>query len=287
MINKIKDQSQDFPGECSLFALDLHNGQELYFNQDAVLNIASTYKLLSLICAYQKADSGDLDLSKVVTIEQKDHKPGSGILHELAHDLVITIRDLLRLMIIMSDNAAAIYLYRMLGGNSINAVAANLGLKNTAFHPPKDGNKAWASSTARELVLLMRSIICNEAASTTSCEEMRSILSRQFYMDQIGRFLPIYPYASDLGLTPRVTLRCKGGFGIGVRCDVGSVEFIDNAPLLIAVICNFKQNDPTKYGLLQEPASILNATMARMTIDAMRPGLIDLPYIPYHVGKRE
>jgi beta-lactamase class A len=272
---------QAFDGACGFFALDLESGSTVADAEHEPLEIASAFKLLPLIAAYRRWDAGQLDLGQTITVGRNDRVRGSGLLRELEDDVATSLGNLLRLMIIVSDNVATVHVLRTLGVEAVNEVAADLGLERTVFHPPGQGQRAHATSTPRELVLAMRAVMEDRAASAASCGEMRQMLARQFYLDQLPRYLPVNQYADELGQEPLVTVRNKTGFSAGIRSDVASIETPGHLPVLMSAITNWAQPDAGAKSLLSEPACCLHGTLARIVIDTLRPGLATLPYTPY------
>ena len=74
--------------------------------------------------------------------------PGTGILRALDAGAVVTVKDLITLMIIVSDNTATDVLYRKVGGvAAVNRRMEALGLKQTRAPAPA---RAWfAALTGR------------------------------------------------------------------------------------------------------------------------------------------
>jgi len=128
---------------------------------------------------------------------------------------------------------------------------------------------------------LLEAILLDRAAGADACVEMRQVLSRQFYLDQLPRFLPANQYAAELGEKPLLAVRNKTGFSVGIRGDVASLGFPGRRPLVVAAISNWPQADAARRSLLQEPASILHGTLARLAVDALRPGLVRSAFLPY------
>jgi len=67
---------------------------------------ASVIKLPILVEAYRQVDEGRLDLSERIPLRAEDRVGGSGVLKELEPGAALTLRDLLTLMIVVSDNTA-------------------------------------------------------------------------------------------------------------------------------------------------------------------------------------
>ena len=67
---------------------------------------------------------------------------GSGVVHELHDGAELTVRDLIRLMIVVSDNTATNMLLERIGVASVNTRLAAFGLKDTRLFRPTFGKKA-------------------------------------------------------------------------------------------------------------------------------------------------
>src|SRR5205814_6533330 len=76
--------------------------------------------------------AGKFRLADRYTFVQGDAQPGTGTIQRLDPGAVMTVKDLITMMIIVSDNTATEVLYRMVGGpEAVNARMAALGLRST------------------------------------------------------------------------------------------------------------------------------------------------------------
>lgn len=73
---------------------------------DRPFALASVMKLPLLVHLLRRADAGTLDLDARVPLGEGDRVAGSGVLHLLDPGLAPTVRDLMRLMMVVSDNMA-------------------------------------------------------------------------------------------------------------------------------------------------------------------------------------
>lgn len=125
-------------------------------NSDAVLPIASITKLMSAMVVID-AHQGMADLLEV-SDSDVDYLRGSS--SRLAVGTVLSREDMLRLMLMSSENRAAAALARYYPGGTnafvkaMNRKAATLGLRETRFYD-SSGLNAGNVSSARDLVLMV------------------------------------------------------------------------------------------------------------------------------------
>ncbi|MGI8748720.1 MAG: serine hydrolase, partial [Deinococcus sp.] len=109
-------RSQGYPGEVALVVQDARSGATLYQEQpQRSFPAASTIKVPLLVMALEACQAGRLSLEARLTLDAADRVPGSGVLHELGTGLQPSLRDLLTLMVVVSDNTATNLLIGRLG----------------------------------------------------------------------------------------------------------------------------------------------------------------------------
>ena len=114
-------------------AIHLETGQRLSVRNMERFPMGSVYKFPIALAVLRRVDAGTLSLQQVVTIEPRDFSPGHSPLRDEAHGraIVLTVRELLRHMVSMSDNTASDALLRLIGGpNAVNVRLAELGAGN-------------------------------------------------------------------------------------------------------------------------------------------------------------
>src|SRR5262245_7947841 len=80
--------------------------------------MSSVYKVPIAFQVLSRVDKGELDLNTLIEVKQSDLHPGTGNLTPLFNKpgVVLSIRNLLELMLIISDNSAADILLKSAGG---------------------------------------------------------------------------------------------------------------------------------------------------------------------------
>jgi beta-lactamase class A len=126
-------------GIMGVGVVHLESGRSAFLNADEPFPMASTYKIPIAIELLHRVDEGKLDLARMVTVERQDYSPGSGILTDLFREpgLALSIRNLLEIMLLVSDNTATDLLLRHAGGGeTVTARMKTLGIDGIRVDRP-------------------------------------------------------------------------------------------------------------------------------------------------------
>lgn len=129
-INSIR---RSFPGEMSVYMKNLVTGEELALDAGRVHETYSVIKISIMVEVLRRVERGDFSLGDRIELKDSDKRLGSGLLSELDPDLRPTLKDLLTLMIIVSDNSATDILADKVGRANVTRTMHDFGLKNTAI----------------------------------------------------------------------------------------------------------------------------------------------------------
>ena len=98
-------------GTVGVAARNLASGAEVHIAADDLFPMASCFKIPVMVEVMRRVDAGSLRLDDRVTLTEADKSPGSTLIH--CHEgLRPSVRDLLYLMITLSDNTATDMLWR-------------------------------------------------------------------------------------------------------------------------------------------------------------------------------
>jgi len=194
-------------GQVALYAEDLATHQVLAIHADTPVKTASVIKLAILYEALEEIREGKAHWDEPIVLKKEDQVEGSGILSFLDAPLTLTLRDVLTLMIDLSDNTATNLMIDRFGIANVNARMESLGLKNTylykkVFKPPTGPMPAdqpkfgLGKTTAREMAILITrfgrcqlSAGAPTASDLSLCSSAVEMLQHQFYRDAIPRYL--------------------------------------------------------------------------------------------------
>jgi beta-lactamase class A len=99
-------------------AIHIETGRRITERGHERFPMGSVYKFPIALAVLYRVDNGTLSLRQEVTIEPKDFSPGHSPLRDDAHGrpITLTVRELLRHMVSISDNTASDALMRLIGG---------------------------------------------------------------------------------------------------------------------------------------------------------------------------
>lgn len=105
-------------GRLGIAAIHLETGREVYLNRGERFPMASTFKVPVAVELLTRVDLGHLRLDSMVAIQPEDLHPGSGTLADLFNKpgVTLSVRNLLELMLLVSDNSATDVMLRLAGG---------------------------------------------------------------------------------------------------------------------------------------------------------------------------
>ena len=255
LIDVINGAAEGFQGKIGVSVKHLGTGETANLNGDVVFPTASVFKVPVIVEFYRRVERGRINLDEQILLKECDKVPGSGILKELTEGLPVSYRDLLSLMMIVSDNTATDLIVKKVGFDNINNTMDTFGFKETrvnkycreilfdlvgvndlrldemtidVFEKAAEANDyagSWSLgivdndvTTPNEMLSLLELIVKNEAASSESCQAILNIMSKcQTGTYRIPKYLP----------QKKALLQRKTGSLPGIRNDVGVITIKD------------------------------------------------------------
>ena len=119
-------------GQLCVGFKNLVTGEEVYYNGDTVFPTASVYKTFVLCELFRREKEGTFSFADTHTLLESDKSIGSGILELFGEGAVLSMMDYAVLMMAISDNTAADYLYQLVGPKAIHEhIFQPLGMTNS------------------------------------------------------------------------------------------------------------------------------------------------------------
>ncbi|MEA2342216.1 MAG: beta-lactamase class [Thermoanaerobaculia bacterium] len=110
-------------------AIDLESGRRVSIHGSDHFPMASVFKFPVALVVLQRVDAGEFKLDDAITIQPSQFSRGHSPLRDSANGkpVTATVRHLVELMVVESDNTAVDYFIRRLGGPAITARIHALG----------------------------------------------------------------------------------------------------------------------------------------------------------------
>ena len=194
-----------------IYIKSLETNEEIAIDADRQMETMSTIKIPLMVEVFEQIKAGKFKLSDKYTFVQADSQPGTGTIQRLDPGAVMTVKDLITMMIIVSDNTATEVLYRMVGGpDVVNRRMDALGLEKTrAMTIPskwfaalrgapsseqfyRDAKNPFGLSTAREMGRLLEMMERGTLVDKPSSDLMLQIMRGQLYRTRIPRYVNGY-----------------------------------------------------------------------------------------------
>ena len=145
--NQIEQIRSHFPGDMSVYVKNLATGEELTLDSDTVYETFSVIKLAIAAELLHQVHAGKISLADRIPLTAANQRLPSGVLYTLDPGLTPTVKDLLTLMIITSDNEATDVLADKVGRDTVTAYMQSLGLTNTTIKfSDLDWDRTWLGS---------------------------------------------------------------------------------------------------------------------------------------------
>ncbi len=186
----------------------LETGEEIAMDADKQMDTMSVIKIPLMVEAFRQIEAGKFALTDKITLKESDKRPGTGVIRSLDPGAVLTIKDLLTLMIIVSDNTATDLMFDKVGGvEPVTALMKQYGLNATvatapsdawfkalrsassaaAFH--KEGKHPFGLSSPRDIGKLLEMMEHGKAVSPKASETMLQIMRGQVYGTRLPKYL--------------------------------------------------------------------------------------------------
>lgn len=193
-LETIIQRHEDDGARIGVFAV-MPDGTYFGHRENETFISASTIKIAIMVELYRRIDAGEYSLTQPYVLRDEDRAPGSGVMHELHAGLELTLRDVLYLMMSISDNTATNILIDLIGLDNVNTAMHAIGLNTSVLNRKMRGGPAPSESTEnhstpKEFAELIGAILGGKAASAESCVAMVEMLKLQANSRRIGRFVP-------------------------------------------------------------------------------------------------
>ena len=216
-------------GDTGVLLRNLVTGETWRRGADRPVNAASVIKLAVMIEAFRAQAAGELSLSERHALADAERMPSCGTLKAMHTGIELTLLDLLKLMIIVSDNTATNILIDRLGMDGINRTLRALGctrtvLRRRLFDAEAARRGLQNTITAAEIGHLLEGLHAGTIVSPEASGQMLEILLDQ----RLNGKLPFFLHGAGIRIAH------KTGEDDGITHDVGIVY--GDAPTIVCFV---------------------------------------------------
>lgn len=134
--SRLQELADAFPGVLGVTVRDIKTGEEVSINGDRLFPMASVYKIPIMVEVFRQIEAGRFSLEDRIELGDEHRTLGSGALTLLSNGLKPTIKDLITLMIVLSDNEATDILLKKVGAENVTATMRSMGINNIRVDRP-------------------------------------------------------------------------------------------------------------------------------------------------------
>jgi beta-lactamase class A len=198
-VARLEEQIGSIASECggvvSVAVRNIENAGDISLDDDEVISSASIIKVPMLVEAMRQARDGLLSMDQEFGLADDERVRGSGVMRYLHAGTVLTLKDLLWLMIIVSDNTATNILIDALGIENVNSTMRSMGFQKTTLQRRMYDWDAIEKGldnvcAAGEIADLLVRIARKEAAGGEWDEMIVDMLRHQQDTSRLGMLLP-------------------------------------------------------------------------------------------------
>lgn len=202
----------------------LNTGANISINQDTRFWPASLSKMPTALTVMKKVEKGDWKLSNELVMFYEDRNDGFGTLYRKPVGTRLTIEELMKEIIINSDDTAHRMLIRNLSAQDFEEMLTALGMEEMY---DKDYN-----ITAKEYSRIFRSLYNSSFLSREYSTKLLTWLSETRFNEFLGSGVPVeVPFAHKIGEhDPEVTYLDSG------------IAYVPNRPYLFTVMIQSKDS---------------------------------------------
>ncbi len=237
---------------------DLQTGRGLLINPGESFHAASTMKVPVMLEVFREVREGKLSLDERLPVKNEFKSIADGSLFSVSPDDdseftlykkvggTETVRELLRLMITESSNLATNIIIERVGPARVMDLMLRMGARDIEVLRGVEDGKAFErglnnTTTARDLLVLLRAIAEGRAVSREASREMTGILLEQKFNEGI-----------PAGLPSGTRVAHKTGWITKINHDAGIVFLPGRKPYVLVVLVRGIADDKRAHQLIAD-----------------------------------
>ena len=246
----LHSQIAGFQGTVTLYAKNLDTGATVGIRPKDPVRTASTIKLPIMAAVFDAVAHGKAKWTDLLTVTPQEKVSGSGVIgSEISDGVQLPIRDVLHLMIVLSDNTATNMILERFTADAVNAYLDSIGIKTTrsmrkvrgdgnqlkspsgysaAGRLPENEKYGLGVSTPYDMVTILEKLERGELVSPEASKEMLAVLKRCQDSTGMRRSLGDIPIVNKTGSLE--ALRSEAGIAYSKGGRIALAITVDDMP---------------------------------------------------------
>ncbi len=177
------------PNKMSVYIEFLNSGANISVNKDLRIFPASLAKLPLAIAVMRKMESGVLDNHTMIEVRPEDLDPRSGNLYSTIPGTAYSVQDLVKALLVDSDNTAQHMLLKLISPNDMQNLIDETGLESLSDPQGK--------ISAKEYTKFLRVLYTSSYLEREHSQTILKLLSESTFKDFLSSGLPNEVYFSN------------------------------------------------------------------------------------------
>ncbi|MFP5265447.1 MAG: serine hydrolase [Blastocatellia bacterium] len=247
---------------------DLATGEQFNLEPDEAFHAASTMKVPVMMEVYRQAGAGRFSLDDRIPVKNDFISIADASHYSISADSdsdqslynkvgrTETIREMVRLMIDVSSNLAANILIERVGAAQVMQLMREVGATNIRVLRGVEDSKAYDrgmnnTTTARDLLILLRRIAERRAVSKKASDEMIKVMLAQKFNEGI-----------PAGLPPEARVAHKTGSITKINHDAAIVYLPNRKPYVLVVLTRGIEDEKRAHKLIADISRAVYESLA-------------------------
>jgi beta-lactamase class A len=274
LLERLRATITSAPFRITLYAKNLDSGATVGIGENDPVRTASTIKLPIMLAVFDAVAQHKADWSEPLIVTRQEKVSGSGIIGtEISEGVKLPIRDVVNLMMVLSDNSATNMLIERFTADAANAYLDKLGIPTTrlmrkvrgdgnnlkspsgfsaAGKLPENEKFGLGRSTPKDMVTILEKLEHGEIVSPEASRQMLAIMKR--CQDETGVRRKLNGY----------TIANKTGSLDALRSDVAIIYAKSGKRILMAITA---EGIPVIDYTPDNPGSIMIAEIAKLVVE--------------------
>ena len=186
--NQILALVKEVPGNMGVYIRHIERGDEISIEADKVFPLGTVFQIAVMVEVFRQSEKGSLSLDDKIELADNHKAVGPGILQYMSPGLDLSVKDLLVLMMTISDNTATDLLWKKIGVQSVNMMLRDFGFTRTNIYITNREYQLMSLLLGKEFEDLTMSELVQSWKNRSQIDKTRTMASIE---SQYSKNLPI------------------------------------------------------------------------------------------------